>query len=154
MPALGNNIRLGGALLVISFAVFAAILYGAAQIVDEKETAAAAEGAPVDGGGPPAAAGQPVTVDLLAKDLSFSPRTIRAAVSVEVTVRLDNQDSGVLHNVAFYETPQAQEEIFVGELITGVAQIEEVFTAPARPGTYFFRCDVHPDLMTGSFIVD
>jgi len=27
------------------------------------------------------------------------------------------------------------------------------FTAPSTPGTYFFRCDVHPETMTGQFIV-
>ena len=28
-----------------------------------------------------------------------------------------------------------------------------VFDAPERPGNYFFRCDVHPDTMTGTFRV-
>jgi hypothetical protein len=29
----------------------------------------------------------------------------------------------------------------------------EKFTAPSTPGTYYFHCDVHPDQMNGTFIV-
>jgi plastocyanin len=72
---------------------------------------------------------------------------------VEVTVTLDNQDAGVLHNVAFYTDRSASSAIHVGELITGVATEDVVFTAPSTPGSYFFRCDVHPDTMTGAFNV-
>jgi plastocyanin len=46
-----------------------------------------------------------------------------------------------------------QKPIFVGQIITGPsATIDYKFTAPITPGTYFFRCDVHPS-MNGSFIV-
>jgi len=37
---------------------------------------------------------------------------------------------------------------------TGPRQVEYGFVAPTAPGNYFFRCDVHPDQMTGTFVVD
>jgi plastocyanin len=59
----------------------------------------------------------------------------------------------VPHNVAFYETKAATKEIFVGEVFSGPKTISYHFTAPSTPGTYFFRCDVHPTTMTGDFVV-
>ncbi|MHB8052837.1 MAG: cupredoxin domain-containing protein [Methanoregula sp.] len=43
--------------------------------------------------------------------------------------------------------------MFSGAIITGGQDITYRFTAPAAPGTYFFRCDVHPSVMKGTFIV-
>ena len=79
--------------------------------------------------------------------------TITASAGVQVTVTLDNKDAGVLHNVAFYTDRAASSPIHVGGLLTGPATEDVTFTAPSTPGTYFFRCDVHPDQMNGTFIV-
>ena len=43
--------------------------------------------------------------------------------------------------------------IFVGDYITGLKTITYTFTVPSKPGNYFFRCDIHPELMTGTFVV-
>jgi plastocyanin len=43
--------------------------------------------------------------------------------------------------------------INIGGMTTGVSTVTYTFDAPTTPGTYFFRCDVHPTTMTGSFIV-
>ncbi len=40
----------------------------------------------------------------------------------------------------------------MGEIFSGVAQMESTFTTPG-PGTYFFRCDVHPVTMVGTVVV-
>jgi plastocyanin len=59
------------------------------------------------------------------------------------------------HNFALYESKAAETEIFVGEIINGPDEtITYEFEAPSEPGTYFFRCDVHPLTMTGRFIVE
>ncbi len=47
----------------------------------------------------------------------------------------------------------ARTVIFQGEIISGLGTTTYKFMAPMQPGTYFFRCDVHPATMTGSFIV-
>lgn len=145
----GINLTVGVLLLIVSFGISAPALWGAAQLVKEDEVAAADGG----GGGGGGATGGPVAVTLVAQNLSFDLSSISASAGVEVTVTLDNRDAGVLHNVAFYTNPSASSAIHVGELLTGPATEDVVFTAPSTPGNYFFRCDVHPDTMTGAFIV-
>ena len=69
----------------------------------------------------------------------------------QVTVEFENED-GAPHNVAFYTTPSLTTTIYKGAIIDGPGKITYVFAAPAIPGTYFFRCDLHPS-MQGQFIV-
>jgi plastocyanin len=144
----GINMTVGVLLLIVSFGVSVAAFYGLAQLVKEEEVASA-DGGPGGGG----ATGGPVTVTIVAQNLQFDPTTITASAGVQVTVNFDNRDAGVLHNVAFYTNRSASSAIFVGEITTGPVVVDEGFTAPSTPGSYFFRCDVHPDVMTGAFNV-
>ena len=142
----GPNLKLGVPLLIISFVISWAALFGGAQLV-KQDKAAADDGA---GAGPGPG---PAIVTIEAQNLGFNLSTITANAGTQVTVTLDNKDAGVPHNIAFYTDTSATQQIQGGELITGPA-IETIdFTAPAAPGTYFFRCDVHPDQMTGAFVV-
>jgi len=94
-----------------------------------------------------------VTIYLSAKNIAYNKSTITVPAGANVTVHFDNQDSGVPHNFAVYDSSAAKVNIFRGEIITGPKMISYHFTAPDKPGTYFFRCDVHPTIMTGQFIV-
>lgn len=94
----------------------------------------------------------PGELRVVAKNSVFESRTLTAPAESSVTVILDNQDVGVLHNVSFYQTRQATTSIHIGELEAGPTEIESKFTTPGA-GSYFFRCDVHPDTMTGTFTV-
>ncbi len=72
------------------------------------------------------------------------------------TIEFDNQDTGVQHNVAIYSAdPMADpsaESFFVGDI--GVGPDTMTYEVDAlQEGTYFFRCDVHPTTMTGTFVV-
>ena len=68
------------------------------------------------------------------------------------TIAFDNQDLGVPHNVAIYTDDSATKSLFIGEMVTGPKKVTyEV--GPLARGTYFFRCDVHPTTMTGTFVV-
>ena len=101
-----------------------------------------------------AAGEENVTVDIAADNMAFDTDTITVPAGANVTMFFDNQDDGIPHNVAVYTDSSAAEEIFVGETITGPETTTYIFTAPEEPGTYFFRCDVHPQQMTGDFIVE
>ena len=94
-----------------------------------------------------------VMIDLTARNTAFDKSTITVPAGVTVMIDFDNRDKGVPHNFAVYETPAAKKTIFSGKIITGPKRITYTFTAPDDPGDYFFRCDVHPKAMTGTFAV-
>ncbi len=96
---------------------------------------------------------QKIVIGLIAKNIAYNTSTITVPAGANVTVNFDNQDSGVPHNFAVYDTSAAKNLIFRGAIITGPKKIAYNFTAPDKPGTYFFRCDVHPTIMKGQFIV-
>ena len=93
-----------------------------------------------------------VTVNLTARNVAFDTATITVPRSAAVTINFDNQDS-MPHNFALYTNASASRPVYTGEIVTGPRQIAYTFTAPDQPGTYFFRCDVHPVQMTGDFVV-
>jgi plastocyanin len=93
-----------------------------------------------------------VTIEMTAKGFAFNTSLISVPAGVAVTIRFNNQDSGVSHNIAIYDSPAQQTNIFRGELITGVKTIEYQFTAPSTRGDYYFRCDPHA-VMNGIFRV-
>jgi plastocyanin len=129
--------------------VFAGVIIGSMHGIDSEKEVFPTAVPTTPGTGPPV--GDNVLV-VSAQNIKFDKGSLQAKPRTEVIVHFTNNDAGVLHNVAFYTNRQARTKIFVGEIITGVATSEEKFTTPAA-GTYFFRCDVHPDQMTGSFIV-
>lgn len=98
-------------------------------------------------------AGMPSSnLQISAERIEFNKDQLVAPLDSDVTLQFENNDSGVLHNVAIYQTDSADDEVFVGDLFEGEATRTYEFRTPG-PGTYFFRCDVHPDQMTGTFIV-
>lgn len=95
--------------------------------------------------------GQNVTINLIAQNISFDKSTITVPAGASVTINFDNKDS-IPHNFALYTDSSARTSIFVGQIITSTTTTYK-FTAPTTPGNYFFRCDVHPTSMTGTFVV-
>ena len=142
---LGPNFKYGSVMLVIVFALATALMLGLAQFVDVEKQAAAEETT-----GP---AGGPVSVRVVAKDSKFDKRSIAASPGVPVTVTLDNQDAGVLHNIAFYTNRSATTKIAGTDIAAGPIVQELRFSAPSAPGNAFYRCDVHPDTMNGTLVV-
>jgi plastocyanin len=100
----------------------------------------------------PTPTAQAVSIDLIAQSLAFDKNTITVPKGARVTINFNNKDP-IPHNFALYTNSSASTSIFVGQIITGPTTATYTFTAPATAGTYFFRCDVHPTAMTGSFIV-
>ncbi len=89
-------------------------------------------------------------LELVGSNALFDTDELEAPANSEVVVSFDNQDAGVTHNFALNTDSDASEPIFQGEIFTGPESMEYSFTAPAA-GIYFFRCDVHPDVMMGTF---
>jgi plastocyanin len=94
--------------------------------------------------------GGPATTEIGAQGIAFDTDQLRFPADSDVTLRFVNQDSGIPHNVAIYES-QGGPAIFQGEIITGPDEIDYSFPTPA-PGEYYFQCDVHPN-MSGSVAV-
>jgi plastocyanin len=94
-----------------------------------------------------------VSISLTASNMAFDKSTITVRAGASVTINFSNQDSGVPHNFAVYTNSSATTSIFVGTRVTGVTSTTYTFTAPTTPGNYFFRCDVHPTIMNGTFVV-
>jgi plastocyanin len=90
------------------------------------------------------------TINLVAKNFAFDKSTITVSAGAQVTISFDNQDSAP-HNFALYTNSAATDVIFKGTIITAT-QTAYTFQAPAAPGSYYFRCDVHPN-MNGTFLV-
>ncbi len=108
----------------------------------------------------PVTPGPDVLIDLVAKKMAFNTSKITVPAGAHVIIRFQNQEppgssqvTGIPHNFAVYTSSNVTTKIFSGEIITGGENITYTFTAPAVPGTYYFRCDVYPPVMNGQFIV-
>ncbi|HXH21664.1 MAG TPA: cupredoxin domain-containing protein [Dehalococcoidia bacterium] len=84
-------------------------------------------------------------VQINAAALKFDTKTIVLPAKSDVTVSLRNEDAGVLHNLAIYKKADGTGKVFAGELFNGIETREYRFKTP-EPGTYYFRCDAHPEM--------
>ena len=96
------------------------------------------------------------TLHVAAKNTAFDTKCLAAPASQPFVIDFDNQDVGVPHNVAVYTDQSAT------KLLGGATSDTDTITGPATTsyhlnalpaGTYFFRCDVHPSAMFGTFVV-
>lgn len=107
--------------------------------------------APPEEPGPEPGNGEPVTLQLVAENISFDQDTLTVPAGAQVTIEFENRDA-LPHNFSLYETDAAEEAIFQGEIMSQDTTYE--FQAPDEPGTHFFRCDPHPTQMQGQFVVE
>ena len=121
-------------------------LLGAALLLAACSSTAAPASTGTAASAPPAASGASGASDAIqisSRDLKFSTSTLEAPAGEPFQIAYDNQE-GAPHNVAIYQS-EGGAEIFKGEIITGPKSI--VYDVPAQAaGTYFFRCDVHPEM--------
>jgi plastocyanin len=98
----------------------------------------------------PASLSPEADLTITAEDNAFDQATITLTAGEGTSVFFRNLD-GAPHNIAIYSDDSASTSLFVGETITDDAVMYEI---PAlEPGEYFFRCDVHPD-MVGTVVVE
>ena len=89
-------------------------------------------------------------LSISAENTRFSTDCLAASANHPFTVSFDNKDSGVPHNVNILSASGSS--LFKGQIITGSNSVS-YHVGALKPGTYTFRCDVHPDAMQGTFIV-
>jgi plastocyanin len=90
---------------------------------------------------------------VVASNLQFDTNEIRLPAGEAATITFDNQDAGAQHNIAIYPSEQdVSEPLFRGDIITGPDSITYEIP-PLDPGTYYFQCDVHPQ-MNGTVVVE
>jgi len=89
---------------------------------------------------------------LTAKDIAFAPACLTAEAGRPFRLKFDNKEP-VPHNVSIFKGPDASgRQVFTRPPFPGPRV--ETYQVPALSrGRYFFRCDVHPNLMQGRLIV-
>lgn len=87
-------------------------------------------------------------------DTKFDTDRLEAPAGAEITVNYLN-DSSIIHNIHFFAGTDANAaSLGATDLVAGPGNTQSVtFTTPSQPGEYFFRCDVHPDQMKGTLVV-
>lgn len=84
-------------------------------------------------------------IPIAAKNIEFDKDVLGLEPGVENVVEFANNDASIPHNVAIYTDESASEELFIGEVFNGIAT-KAYQVPPIEAGSYFFRCDVHPDM--------
>jgi plastocyanin len=87
-----------------------------------------------------------------AQNTSFKVKQLTVTEGDVARIVFTNLDTGVLHNIAVYTSNPGGTPVWTGEPIRGNRQItyQAVFQ---KAGTFAFRCDFHPTVMTGTFVV-
>ena len=93
--------------------------------------------------GAPAAPADPNAPVVVAKDMQFATKDVQVPAGKAFQLSFTNND-GAPHNVAIYTDSSASTNLFRGEIFSSATKVEQVPALAA--GTYFFRCDVHPDM--------
>lgn len=92
------------------------------------------------------------SVSIAALNIKFDQGELRVPAGTAFSIVFDNQEP-VPHNVAVYTDTSGSSSLFVGEIFPGPTQ-QTYDVSALEPGSYFFRCDVHPTAMTGTLVVE
>jgi plastocyanin len=83
---------------------------------------------------------------ITAQNVQFDTDSLGLPPNREAELTFVNDDSSsTQHNVSIYETPDAETNLFEGEIIPGGQEV--TYSIPAlEPGDFYFQCDVHPSM--------
>jgi plastocyanin len=102
-----------------------------------------AEAAPGGSSGS-AASSDPNAPTIVAKDLKFEQSSYGVPAGKAFTLTFDNRD-GAPHNITIAKDEGFGQTVFQGEIFGGPSS--KAYSVPTlAAGTYYFRCDVHPDM--------
>jgi plastocyanin len=125
--------------MVLALGVVLAACSSNGDDASESQAAASGGAAVVDG-----------NVDVTAENMEFSTDTITATAGEDFTITFTNNDT-VPHNLSVY-TEEGGEVIVQGEIINQ-GESETIDVSALDAGTYYFMCDLHPD-MNGQLVVE
>jgi len=83
-------------------------------------------------------------ITVIARNLEFDTDQLGAAAG-PLTITFDNQDGGIAHNIHFFAGADPNGES-VGEASLENGPFTEDVAMDLQAGTYFFHCDVHPNM--------
>jgi cytochrome c oxidase subunit II len=92
------------------------------------------------------------TLSLVAHNISWNKFCLAVPANTPFVVNINNQDAGIEHNFAIYDSFFQKTTYFTGPKITGPATIS-LNPDPLPPGRYYFQCNVHGPAMSGAFVV-
>ena len=88
---------------------------------------------------------------LVASNLTFDKTTLTVPAG-QVTIEVDNKDSGIPHNIHFFKGADATgQSVGMTQITVGPATVTVTLTI--EKCDYHFQCDVHPTTMTGKLTV-
>ena len=97
----------------------------------------------------PPASLDPASPKIAARDIAFDKSSLDMPASSPFILVFENQEN-VGHNISIYRDAGFQTRVFEGAVFSGPAT--RWYPVPAlSPGTYHFRCDVHPN-MAGTLV--
>lgn len=70
-----------------------------------------------------------------------------------VRIRFVNEDEDVIHNIAVFTDDSADEQVYFGSALLSTGEVTYTFGVP-EAGEYFYRCEFHPEQMTGTLTVE
>jgi len=91
------------------------------------------------------------SLTVVAKNTLWDKTELSAAPG-DVTIDVDNQDAGIVHNIHVYKgSDSSGEDLGMTDLEAGPS--EQMFTFTADAGEYFYVCDAHPATMAGTLTI-
>jgi plastocyanin len=91
----------------------------------------------------------PNAAQITAQSLKFDKAELDVPANEGFEIVLFNKDS-TSHNLSIYSDPGHNQRVFGGSLTGNGTKVYHV--QALAPGTYYFQCDVHPD-MKGTIVV-
>lgn len=92
------------------------------------------------------------TLTLTARSTLFTTQLLAAPPERTLIFEFVNDDEGQRHSVAIYRTEIGGDPFFRIDPVAGKQTVRREFTTP-QIGTYFYRCEIHPEAMRGDLVV-
>jgi plastocyanin len=88
------------------------------------------------------------------QNFAFTSKCLAVKSGSAFTLTLDNTTKSLPdgHNVSIYSSPGGQGELFHGDVVSP-GSVHTFHVGALARGIYYFRCDIHPEVMKGLFVV-